>query len=163
MTDERYPEAKLWDMIADIRVAMLTTKHGDKLASRPMHAYLDREARCLWFITPLGTDKTHDISNGEAVNLAFVDMEGQNYVSLNGEAHVVRDVAKAKELWNAIAEAWLPQGPEAPDVGLIRVDPIEATYWDSPSSKIAMLWDVAMANLTQTPPSDGEVRKVSLR
>lgn len=30
-------------MIDDIRVAMLTTKLGDKLESRPMYAYLDRD------------------------------------------------------------------------------------------------------------------------
>lgn len=162
MSDDRYPETKLWEMIDDIRVAMLTTKRGDRLESRPMHAYLDRDARCLWFITPLDTEKTHEIADGEAVNLAFVDKDDQTYVSLNGHARVVRDVAKQKELWNAFAEAWLPQGPEAPDVGLIRVDPIDATYWDSPSSKIAKLWEVAKANATQTPPDNDEVRKVSL-
>ena len=162
MNDDRYPEAKLWEMIADIRVAMMTTQHGDALESRPMHAYLDREARCLWFITPLDTAKTHEIEDGKAVNLAFVDRDDQNYVSLTGRASVVRDVAKQKELWNAFAEAWLPQGPEAPDVGLIRVDPIEATYWDSPSGRFAMLWQVAKANATQTPPHDDEVRKINL-
>lgn len=162
MTDNNYPETKLWDMIDDIRVAMLTTQRGGKLESRPMHAYLDRDQRCLWFLTSLESEKTDEIAEGEAVNLAFVDRDDQNYVSMSGRARVVRDVQKQKELWNAFAEAWMPEGPEAPDVGLIRVDPIEATYWDSPSSKLAMLWDVAKANITQTPPRDSDVRKVNL-
>lgn len=162
MTDDRYPEAKLWDMIKDIRIAMLTTKHGESLESRPMSAYSDRDERCIWFITPLDTEKTHEIADGEMVNLAFVDVDDENYVSLSGHARVVRDVAKQKELWNAFAEAWLPQGPEAPDVGLIRVDPTHATYWDSPSSKMAKMWEVAKANVTQTPPDNDEVRKVNL-
>ena len=163
MSDERYPEAKLWDMIEEIRVAMLTTRRGDSLESRPMSAYIDRDERCIWFITPLDTEKTHEIADGEMINLGFVDPDDQNYVSLSGHARVVRDVAKQKELWNAFAEAWLPQGPEAPDVGLIRVDPTHATYWDSPSGKVAQLWKVAKANVTQTPPEDDEVRKVNLR
>jgi general stress protein 26 len=162
MSDERYPEAKLWDMIEDIRVAMLTTRHGERMQSRPMQAYPDRDGRCLWFITSLDSEKTHEITDGEAVNVAFVDRDDQNYVSVEGVAYVVRDVAKQKELWSAFAEAWLPQGPEAPDVGLIRVDAVDATYWDSPSGRIATLWRVGKANVTQTPPGGDEVRKVHL-
>lgn len=162
MNDERYPETKLWDMIEDIRVAMLTTLRGDKLESRPMHAYLDREARCLWFLTELGSEKTQEIAEGESVNLAFVDKDDHSYISLNGRARVLRDVEKQKQLWSPFAEAWMPQGPEAPEVGLIRVDAVEATYWDSPSSKLAMLWEVAKANVTQMPPDSSEVRKVNL-
>jgi len=162
MSDGRYPEAKLWDMIEDIRVAMLTTSRDGRLESRPMQAYPDRDGRCLWFITSLDSEKTHEIADGEAVNVAFVDRDDQNYVSVEGHARVVRDVAKQKELWSAFAEAWLPQGPEAADVGLIRVDPTDATYWDSPSGRIATLWRVAKANATQTPPHDDEVRKVHM-
>lgn len=162
MADDPYPENKLWDIIAEIRVAMMTTRHGDKLESRPMHSYVDREARCLWFITPLDSAKTHDVEDGAVINLAFADIDESHYVSLNGRAQVVRDVAKQKELWNAFAEAWLPQGPEAPDVALIRVDPIDATYWDSPSGRLATFWEVAKATVTQRRPDSDEVRKVNL-
>jgi general stress protein 26 len=162
MTDTPHPEARLWDMIEDIRVAMLTTRSGDRLESRPMHAYVDLDQHCLWFLTELGSDKTLDIADGDPVNLAFVDKEDQNYISMTGHARVVRDVAKQRQLWNAFAQAWMPQGPEGDDVGLIRVDPIDATYWDSPSSRLVTLWDVAKANLTKNPPSSSEVRKVNL-
>lgn len=162
MTDTEYPEAKLWDMIEDIRVAMLTTQNGDRLESRPMHAYVDLEQHCLWFITELGSEKTIEIADAQPVNLAFVDKDEKSYISLTGHARVVRDVAKQQQLWNAVAQAWMPQGPEGEDVGLIRVDPIDATYWDSPSSRLAVLWDVAKANLTKEPPSSSEVRKVNL-
>ncbi|MFC3713388.1 pyridoxamine 5'-phosphate oxidase family protein [Sphingoaurantiacus capsulatus] len=162
MSENNYPEAKLWDMIEDIRVAMLTTKRGELLESRPMSAYVDLSEHCLWFITALDSGKTDEIGEGEAVNLAFVDKDDQNYISLTGHARVVRDVAKQKQLWNAFAEAWMPEGPEGPNVGLIRVDPIEATYWDAPSSRVVMAWKIAKANVTQTPPNAGEVRKVGL-
>jgi general stress protein 26 len=162
MSEAEYPEAKLWDMIEDIRVAMLTTKRGEQLESRPMSAYVDHGERCLWFITSLDSSKTDEIAEGEAVNLAFVDRDDQNYISVTGHARVVRDVAKQKQLWNAFAEAWMPEGPAAENVGLIRVDPVEATYWDAPSSRMVMAWKVAKANVTQTPPDAGEVRTVGL-
>ena len=74
---------------------------------------------------------------------------------------MLRDPAKAKELWNAFAEAWMPEGPEAPTTALIEVTPKHATLWDSPS-KIVQLFQVAAANITQKPPSGGEVTHVTL-
>lgn len=156
-----HAESKLWDMIADIRTCMLTAKRGALLESRPMSAFIDKEARAIWFLTELGSDKTREIEADGAVNLAFTNESGQTYVSLSGDAKVLRDVAKQKELWSVFAEAWMPEGPEAANVGLIRVDPVEATYWDSPGGKLVQLWRVAVANVTQSPPKGDEVKKVS--
>lgn len=159
MTDS--PRDKLWKLVTDIRYAMLTTEDGGRLSSRPMAAYVDRDAGMIRFITNLDTEKTHAIGDGDAVNLAFVDIGNEHYVSVEGTARVLQDAALQKKMWNPFAEAWLPQGPEAADVGLIEVTPSEATYWDSPSSKLVQLWQVAVANITQTPPS-GEMETVKL-
>lgn len=153
---------KLWDMIDEIRVAMLTTEHGGTLESRPMSAYSDREARLIWFITRTDTDKTHEIAAESQVNLAFGDKSSNRFVSVSGTAEVVRDTAKQKELWNPFAEAWLPEGPEAPTTGLIKVTPVHGTLWDSPG-KLAQLFNVAKANVTQTPASSGDVAHVDIR
>lgn len=152
---------KLWDMIEKIRVAMLTTSAGDALESRPMSAYLDREAQLIWFITRLDSAKAHEIAGGEAVNLAFADASGNRFVSVSGTAEVVRDIAKQKELWNPFAEAWMPEGPEAATTALIKVTPAHGTLWDAPG-KLAQLFAVARANITQTPPSGGTVAHVEM-
>jgi general stress protein 26 len=154
--------AKLWDMMDKIRVAMLTTEHGSMLESRPMSAYTDREARLIWFITRIDTDKTHEIAGGAPVNLAFGDKGSNSFVSVSGTAEVVRDTAKQKALWNPFAEAWLPEGPEAPTTGLIKVTPVHGTLWDAPG-KLAQLFNVAKANITQTPASIGDVAHVDIR
>lgn len=158
---EQTEVAHLWETIDKIRIAMLVTRSGDKLQSRPMSAYADRDARKIFFITPLDTEKTHEIGTGDTVNLAFADASTQDFISVEGHARVIQDVARQKQLWNAYAEAWLPQGPEAPDVGLIEVTPTEATYWNAPSSKLVQLWKVGLANVTQRPPSS-EVHQVQL-
>lgn len=152
---------RVWDMIEDIRVAMLTTETPGGLESRPMSAYVDREHHAIWFITKLDSDKTNEIVDDAHVNLAFADSKGNKYVSVTGTARIVRDAAKAKELWNPFAEAWLPEGPAAPTTGLIHVTPVAATLWDSPG-KLALLVKVAKANITQTPPQDDNVVKVAL-
>ena len=151
---DAHPESKMWELIHDIRICMLTTRGTDGLQSRPMSAYVERDERRIFFITNLDSHKTHEIGDGDAVNLAFVDKAASTYVSVEATARVLRDPVRQKKLWNAFAEAWLPQGPEAPDVGLIEVTPTQATYWDSPSLKLVQLWKVAVANVLQTPPSD---------
>jgi general stress protein 26 len=157
MTDE----TKVWDLIEDIRVAMLTTDTLDGLQSRPMSAYVDRAAHAIWFITRIDSDKTNEINDDAHVNLAFADSKSNKYISVTGTARVVRDPVKQKQLWNAFAEAWMPEGPEAPTTGLIHVTPAAATLWDSPG-KLAMLVKVAKANITQTPPKDDKVTHVTL-
>lgn len=152
---------KFWEMIDDIRVAMLTTEGSDGLESRPMSAYVDKAANAIWFITKLESDKTNEIKDDAHVNLAFSDSKANKYVSVTGTARIVRDPAKAKELWNPFAEAWLPEGPDAPTTGLLHVTPTHGTMWDSPG-KIATLFRVAAANITQSPPKNDQVTKVTL-
>lgn len=144
---------KFWKLVDDIKTAMLTTRKDDTLPSRPMHAYCARGEGKIFFIIDMSSEKTHEIGEGDAVNLVFVDIAAQHYVSVTGTARVLRDPERQKAMWNPFAEAWLPQGPEAADVGLIEVTLDEAVYWDSPASKLVTLWKVAIANITQTPPS----------
>ena len=153
--------AKLWDALRDIRTGMLTTHGNDGLDSRPMSAKVEPETNSLWFITRIDSGKAGEIADDSDVNVAFADPGGNTWASVTGTARVVRDAAKAKALWSPFAEAWMPEGPEAPTTALIHVTPTRATLWDMPS-KLVQLFEVARANVTQTPPSGGTVTHVAL-
>ena len=73
---------------------------------------------------------------------------GGTWVSLTGQATIVDDVAKKKELWNGGVEAWLPQGPEDPSVVLVKVDGDTAEYWDSPGGRLATAFSFVKAKAT---------------
>ena len=152
---------KLWDTIKDIRTGMLTTQGSDGLDSRPMSASVDRAAGKLWFITRIDSGKTGEIANDAAVNVAFAAPGSNTWVSVSGTARVVRDAGKAKQLWSPFAEAWMPEGPDAPTTALIEVTPSHATIWDAPN-KLVQLVQVAAANITQKPPSGGDVTHVTM-
>lgn len=152
---------KLWDAIKDIRTGMLTTSGAAGLESRPMSASVDREASKIWFITRIDSEKTNEIADDSQVNVAFASPGSNSWISVTGTARVVRDAAKAKQLWSPFAEAWMPEGPEAPTTALIEVTPDHATLWDSPN-KLVQLFQVAAANITQKPPSGGDVVHVNL-
>lgn len=144
---------RVWDAIEDLRTGMLTTEGPNGLESRPMSASVERETSSLWFITRIDSAKTGEIADDAHVNVAFAG--SSKWVSLTGTARVVRDAAKAKALWSPFAEAWMPEGPEAPTTALIHVSATHATLWDEPG-KLAQLFNVAVANVTQKPPSSGD-------
>ena len=132
---------------------MLTTEGHDGLESRPMATQVDRDTNTLWFITRIDSGKTSEIADDAQVN---VSLSGSStWVSVTGTARVIRDAAKAKELWSPFAEAWMPEGPEAATTALIQVTPRHATLWDEPN-KLVNMFQVAAANITQKPPSSGE-------
>lgn len=86
-----------------------------------------------------------------------------SYVSVAGQAEVVDDLVRKRELWSKFAQAWFPGGPEDPDFALVRVRMTQADYWDVKQSKPVQLFKMAKAVLTGTRPSGmGERGSVKL-
>ena len=54
------------------------------------------------------------------------------------------------------------QGPNDPNVCVLRVDPINAELWDGPSNKIISAVEFVKAQLTGERPNLGENRKVAV-
>lgn len=154
--------ADIWAAIKKQPQSMMTTLHEGKIISRPMAAHADAEEGAIYYVTQLESGKTHDIGTAAPVNLSFSDPGNETYVSIAGEATVSQDRVKLRELWNMWAEAWLPDGPDDEDTALITVIPGEAAIWNNNSSRIVRTIKTAVAAITQTPPSGGEVRKVEM-
>jgi general stress protein 26 len=101
-------------------------------------------------------------------NLAFNPHVGvtlsssDTWISIDGEAQVVDDSAKAHDLWNSWVEAWLPQGPDDPNVVLIKVSGHGAEYWDTPGGRVASILSFAKAKLTGKPYEGAENERVDL-
>lgn len=126
------PAKKLRKIMKGARVAMLTTVAPDgTLRSRPMEAVKAPEGRDLWFFTRASAPKTGEIRDNDHVNVSFADPEGERYLSLSGQASVVRDDAKIQELWSGKMKAWFPEGRRDPDLALLRVQVSRAEYWDA--------------------------------
>lgn len=155
---------KLYELIADVKIAMMTTIEPDgTLHSRPMWNHKADEAGDLWFFTRERTPKVTELSRESEVNLAYSDPSGQNYVSVSGKAEIVREQAKIKELWGEGLRTWFPKGPDDPDIALIRVHPSGGEYWDGPSRTVMQLYGYAKARLTGEPPNElADNKKVSL-
>lgn len=132
------------ELIKDIKFTMFTTIHGDRqvLRSRPMTLQEAEFEGELWFFADKESEMATDIKQNPNVNLGFANPKDHSYVSASGTAELVFDKAKAKELWNPLYKAWFEEGLDDPKLCLIRVNLVDAHYWESHSSplnKVMML------------------------
>jgi general stress protein 26 len=150
---------RVWDIIERVGVCMLTTRFADGLRARPLEARPDRHAGLIWFVTDLRSGKEHEIEAAGEVGLVFTDVKAKAYLSLTARAEVRRDHAKAASIWKSTDNMWW-QGPDDPNVCVLRVTPLTAELWDGPSSKAVAAFEFVKARLTGEEPNLGENRKV---
>jgi len=157
ITDPTEARTKLWGLVKDIRFAMFTTRHSNgHLHSRPMttqNSSIDEDSQ-LWFFMSRKGDPVADLLAEPTVNVAYADTGADSYVSVSGTAAVVEDIAKKKQLWSKMAEAWFPGGVDDPDLALVRVKIAHANYGDVKESKIVQLYQMAKAAITGKPPTE---------
>ena len=144
--------AKLGEMIKNIKVAMLTTRKSDgSIHSCPMMTQGKQFDRILWFFTAAHSAKGSEIAEDQEVNLSYADPSGNRYVSVSGRAKLVRDRAKAQELWTPAVKAWFPKGLDDPELALLQISVERAEYWDAPSTSAVTLFQLAKSLLTGRP------------
>ena len=156
-------EKKLFDLIKDIKFAMLTTTDEDgSLRSRPMaNKQTDKFEGELWFFTQASSHKVDELQKTAQVNLSYADPGSQDYVSISGPCEMVRDKKKAEELWSPMLKVWFPQGLEDPELALLKITVEKAEYWDSPSNKMTRLFGMAKALLGGDKEALGENKKLN--
>src|SRR5262245_56915600 len=151
--------ARVWDIVEKVGVCMLTTRFAGGLRARPLEARPERDAGLVWFVTDLRSEKDDEIEAAHDVGLVFLDAKDKAYLSITGRAEVLHDPAKAAEIWKKTDDAWW-DGPNDPNVCVLRVEPLTSELWDGPASKAVAAYEFAKARVTVEQPNLGENRKV---
>ena len=154
---------RVWEIMEDIAICMVTTHAGGRMRSRPMHAIPERDEGCIFFITDTRGAKDEEIAAAPDVCLAFADIGDNTYLSVTGTAEMVCDPDKADELWSAEAQAWWPRGPRDPAVRVLRVVPEQAEYWDTRGNAVTVALKLMAARMSGRQPDLGTNRKVNVR
>jgi general stress protein 26 len=152
---------RVWDIVERVGVCMLTTHSADGLRARPVEPRLEREAGLIWVVTDLRSGKEHEIETEHDVGLTFVDGSEKAYLSITARAVVQRDHAKAAEIWRYTDNLWW-NGPDDPNVCVLRITPLTAELWDGPASNAVAAFEFVKAQLTGAKPNLGENRKVTV-
>lgn len=152
-------------LMKKIDIAMLATVgKGGHLVSRPLStqcASFDGER--VWFLTEGDTPKVGEIRRHPKVNVAYASKDANTYLSVAGEARVLRDQALIDTFWNDAMKAFFPRGKDDPNLMLIEVDVDTVEYWDGPGSWIGKALTFAVARVTGNDDVMGENRIVDLR
>lgn len=121
---------RLYEVIEDIEVAMMTTRRGDgSLVSRPMATQRRAAGAHLWFVARDDSRKVEEIVRDPNVNLGYYKDRTREWISVSGVARVCRDRSKIRELYEPSWKAWFHDdgglrdgGPEDPRIVLIGVE-----------------------------------------
>lgn len=153
---------KIWNLIKDIKVGMLTEHDGDgsNLRSRPMHLVQDDYDGAIWFFVK--HNNGHIYANQQKQNdvcLSFCDHDNNVHVSLSGTSSLSFDKDLIDKFWSPFAAAWFPDGKEDPDLALLEIKIHKGEHWDSESNMFAQIYEIAKANVTGKEPDMGENRK----
>lgn len=154
---------KIWNLIRDVKIAMLTTVgEGGELRSRPMATRESEFDGSLWFLTCEQSGKVGDIEHGCHVSLTYVNNEAHAFVALSGHAELMRDRARVHQIWKPAHALWFPQGKDDPDILVIKVTVEEAEYWETPGNALVRTYHLLKAIVTKDSSAVGENQRVSL-
>jgi general stress protein 26 len=153
---------RIWEIIENVGVCMLTTRFAGGLRAGPLEARPERDAGLIWFVTDLHSSKEQEIEAEHDVGLVFIDAKEKAYLSITARAEVMRDHAKAAQIWKRTDDAWW-DSPDDPNVCVLRVRPITAELWDGPASAAVAAFEFAKTRVTGEAPNLGENRKVTVK
>lgn len=160
-TDKKLDE--LYELVDDMKIAMLTTRRPDgMLVTRPM-ATQDRGPEAdLWFVTSVETHKVDEIEQNPDVSVSYLDGKTMEWVSVSGRARISQDRERIASLYEPDWKAWFPDeggdrdgGPQDPRLALILVDATTAHYMKAKHSRPVALFEIAKGVLTGTQPDVG--------
>jgi general stress protein 26 len=121
----------------DIDFCMLLTRtEGGYIAGRPMsnNGQVEYDGDSFFFTTD-GTRTVGDLERDRKVGLSFQGSKGllgkpPLFISVEGEAELIRDKARFKEHWTPDVEIWFKDGVDTPGLVLIKVHATRIHYWD---------------------------------
>jgi len=118
------------------------------LTCRPMSTRDVDDNGSIWFFSREGSNKNLEIAADNRVQLFYSNFSSSEYMSLYGTVTIIKDRAKAKELWSAIAKTWFNEGYDDPELTLLKVEPEEGYYWDTKDGKVISLLKLVAGAIT---------------
>lgn len=118
------------DAMAKIDFCMMQTVGEHGVNTRPMsnngEVQYDGDN---WFFARASSTKVAEINADDRVQLTFSDPEGPSFISVWGTGQVVSDIALKQKLWHDGLERWFKNGPEDPEVTLVKVSADRIQTW----------------------------------
>ena len=143
---------KLKSLVEDIVTCLFCTdlKTDDGSTCRPMSAIKVCDQGNIWFFSEKDSDKNKAIDNDKNVQLFFSHPAKGSYLVVNGEAEIILDKTKIKELWTPVAKIWFKEGKDDPNISIVKVSPTTAYYWDTDGNRMTNFLKMVASVVTGT-------------
>ena len=159
---------KLYSMIDDIEIAMMTTRRSDgHLFSRAMANQKRADGADLWFVTEDGTAKLTHLAQDPHINLSYYRESSREWISVSGTAIISRDRDKIHELYAPDWKMWFGDegdprhgSPDDPRMVLIGVQVHAAEFLEVNKPKPVVLYELVKGWLTGSEPELGEMHEL---
>jgi len=154
---------KIKKIAMDADIALFTTNLSKlPLATRPMGTLDVDDEGNLWFLSKNDSDKNHDISHDNQVQIFYSNKGSAEYLSIYGRAQILTDRTKIEEYWTPLAKAWFKEGKDDPTITLLKVTPEDAYYWDTKENKLITLVKIAFSAVTGSNVDGGIEGKIKV-
>ena len=142
--------AKMKAIAEEIKICLFCTNvHDIPFDVRPMSILeVDAVGDC-WFFSIKDSNKNDEILLDSKVQLLFSKPSYRDFLSVYGDAEIVTNPAKLKQLWPRADKAWFTEGVDDPNLTLVRVIAKGAYYWDTKKSLAQIALSSAMGSLNQ--------------
>ncbi len=151
--------SEFFDDLDAFDTAMLVTRDGKYLRSRPMTPYVNSADGTIRFLTSRRTHKTEELAIYPEANIVFTD-DSEVWISVSGKVRQSFERADIEELWSPAAEAFLQDGKD--EAVVLIVDAEMAEYWDQSKSTLRAGWEMAKGAITGETPDVGNHQKLDL-
>lgn len=155
-SDPQTDARPLEEVLEHLRFAMVGTPDGGVWKSRPL-TMAGQSGGALHFLV---SDDAHWVmalgADASPATVTFSDPHKNEYVALQGQARVLTDPTKIRELWNPAAKAYF-DGEDDPSIRVLEIDVEYGEYWDAPSGTLGRMLAMARASAGRHPGKEGPV------
>lgn len=147
---------KMKELVKEIDFCMFCTNLDEQpFSTRPMSTRDVDDQGNIWFFSKADSNKNLEIKQDDKVQLLYAKPGNSEFISIYGEADIIKDRKKAEELWSAWAKTWFNEGADDPELTIIRVRPEEVRYWDTKHNKMVSLLKIVAGAITGKESDDG--------
>lgn len=145
MSDKKHLERReanviIRELAKKADVCLFTTSLDQlPLTTRPMSTRDVDTDGAIWFFSRKDSNKNKEIESDNRVQLFYSNLSNAEFMTVYGKAIIIKDDAKAKELWSAMAKTWFNEGYDDPELTLLKIEPEEGYYWDTKDGKLITL------------------------
>ena len=122
--------AAVAERMRELDICMLSTRTDDGIASRPMsnNAQVEYDGDT-WFFARRGSAVVREIETDPTVALGYIATERGTWIAIDAEAAIDHDANHKRERWFEELRRWFENGPDDPEVVLIRATATRIRAW----------------------------------